>query len=225
MRQPTTENSPRARRRAAAISRILDVALHIITEQGFAACTLKRVADAADYTPAALYRYFPDKDALIGALTVQLIEALAAQVAASTARFEAPITQLLAGLGVYRRFAHEQPHAFAMLTLMMAHPTSLFTRLEQAEEAMVAMATALGPIHDALTEATESGLLEPGPVAERAVALFAATQGALQLHKQASLAPELVPMERVAARIGVDLLRGWGCDSSLLDEALGEVGG
>lgn len=216
--------TPRSRRRAATLARILDAAVELITVEGFTACTLQRVARAADYTPAALYRYFPDKEALIGAVTVRIISDLTEALRAEAGQVpddapRAPLARLLAVLAAYRRFAAELPHRFAALTLMMAHPTSLFGSPARAAPAIEAMGQALAVVHGLLDEAVATDAMSPGDAAARGVALFASVQGVLQLHKQARLAPELVPIDRVAAAVGVDLLHSWGASREALSQA------
>ncbi len=44
---------------------ILDAARKLFVEQGYEAVTMRRIADAIDYTPTAIYFHFKDKEALI----------------------------------------------------------------------------------------------------------------------------------------------------------------
>ena len=57
--------TPRARRRDANLARILDAAMELVAGGGLEALSMGRLAAAVDYTPGALYRYFPSKDALL----------------------------------------------------------------------------------------------------------------------------------------------------------------
>ena len=57
----------------AKIERILEAAMEMVAEGGFDALSMARLADAVDYTPGALYRYFRSKDALYAALVSQVI--------------------------------------------------------------------------------------------------------------------------------------------------------
>ena len=66
-----------AQKRQARIRRILRVALEIIRVEGREGLTLKRVAERQGLTTAALYRYFPSKDALVAGLQRAVIGALA----------------------------------------------------------------------------------------------------------------------------------------------------
>ncbi|MCA9555215.1 MAG: helix-turn-helix transcriptional regulator, partial [Myxococcales bacterium] len=67
-----TEPRPRtpAARREARRQAIVDEALALVTEGGFEALTLQRLAGRLGYAVGALYRYFPSKEALLAALQV-----------------------------------------------------------------------------------------------------------------------------------------------------------
>ena len=56
---------PRDRRRRARIESILDASMVLFYEEGIEALTMRRLADALDLTPGALYRYFPGKDEIL----------------------------------------------------------------------------------------------------------------------------------------------------------------
>ena len=61
-------DTPRDRRRAQTRTRILDAARARVATGGIDALTLGAIADALDLTAAALYRYFPNKDAVLAAI-------------------------------------------------------------------------------------------------------------------------------------------------------------
>lgn len=60
---------PRQQRSAETRQRILDAAARIFAEYGYAAGTTNRIADAAELSIGSLYQYFPNKDAILAALT------------------------------------------------------------------------------------------------------------------------------------------------------------
>lgn len=66
--------SPRQERSRRTVARILDAAARIFHEQGYAAATTNDIADEADVSVGSLYQYFPNKDALLVALTTRHIE-------------------------------------------------------------------------------------------------------------------------------------------------------
>ncbi|GAC1650836.1 MAG: TetR/AcrR family transcriptional regulator [Gemmatimonadaceae bacterium] len=66
----------RRRTQEATRSSILEAARRIARHDGAAAVTLRRLAGEVDYSPAALYRYFPDRAAILGAVAAADHDAL-----------------------------------------------------------------------------------------------------------------------------------------------------
>lgn len=63
--KPTTSAKRRERERAEMHKRIIAVAREMFMREGYEAVTLRAVANAIEYSHAALYQYFPDKKSLI----------------------------------------------------------------------------------------------------------------------------------------------------------------
>ena len=66
---------PRQQRATQTRRDILDAAARVFGEHGYAAGTTNRIAAAADVSIGSLYQYFPNKDAILAALTDAHIEA------------------------------------------------------------------------------------------------------------------------------------------------------
>jgi AcrR family transcriptional regulator len=66
--------SPSQERSRLTVNRILDAATRIFHEQGYAGATTNDIADEAGVSVGSLYQYFPNKDALLVALTQRHIE-------------------------------------------------------------------------------------------------------------------------------------------------------
>jgi AcrR family transcriptional regulator len=66
--------TPRQERSRRTVERILDASARIFHEQGYSAATTNDIADEADVSVGSLYQYFPNKDALLVALTSRHIE-------------------------------------------------------------------------------------------------------------------------------------------------------
>ncbi|MEN9801961.1 MAG: hypothetical protein RLZ37_1086 [Actinomycetota bacterium] len=73
--------SPRQERSRLTVERILDAAARIFHEQGYAGSTTNDIADEAAVSVGSLYQYFPNKDALLVALTKRHIESTTAGLA------------------------------------------------------------------------------------------------------------------------------------------------
>jgi AcrR family transcriptional regulator len=70
----TPRKSPSQERSKRTVERILDAAAHIFHEHGYSCATTNDIADEADVSIGSLYQYFPNKDALLVALTQRHIE-------------------------------------------------------------------------------------------------------------------------------------------------------
>lgn len=217
---------PRARRREANLRRILEAATQLVAEGGFDGLSMAKLADAVDYTPGALYRYFDSKDALLSTLVREILE----DVRATLERAEAllpprasPLARVLALVQGYRAFARREPHRFGLLAMSMADPRVLLREDADAEPVVVVMMGALQRLADAIDAAAGAGLLSPGDLPERTLCLFAMLQGVLQLHKQARYAPAILDIDRLAVRGVRALLLGWGAKPRAVDAAIERV--
>jgi AcrR family transcriptional regulator len=74
--EEVTQLSRRDRRRLSTRAEILDAARELLLEVGPEGLSLRQVARRADFSPAALYTYFPSKDALIASLFAESFERL-----------------------------------------------------------------------------------------------------------------------------------------------------
>lgn len=63
-----TDDTPRQRRQKKKIDSILDVTSALIAERGLENVSLREIAKTADYSPAALYKYFNSKADIIHAV-------------------------------------------------------------------------------------------------------------------------------------------------------------
>ncbi|NOY92441.1 MAG: TetR/AcrR family transcriptional regulator [Deltaproteobacteria bacterium] len=226
MSHEVLEVQPRARRRQANLARILDAATHIVMAEGLEALSIKRVADEADYTAGALYRYYPSKNALLTAVVIRVIGEFETRLATLARALppDAPLTHVFAQVHSYCRFSVEQHNAYALLSRMAAEPRVLLEDLEDAAAIMVAIMRALTPLAQALEAAATAGALAPGDATERTMLLYAGLQGVLQLRKQERLAGAIViDADHMAAVLVRTLLRGWEATDEALDAAEAEA--
>lgn len=211
---------PRDRRHRANLERILDAASRIVFEEGVDALSIKRVADRADYTAGALYRYFPSKDALLAGVVVRTVDGLGARLREASDAATNPLGSIVAQTRAYRAFAHDEPHAFALVAAMVSDPRHLVADDDAAAEVFVAVLRAMEPVKGALLQAAASGALETGDANERALSLFVSIQGAMQLRKLESRAPTLVRADAVFDTTLHALLRGFGASDRRLRDAM-----
>jgi AcrR family transcriptional regulator len=100
--------------------RILDAARTLFVKDGYEAVTLRKVAEAIEYTPAALYTHFEDKADLLRALCRQDFGALSGALLAAAAEPD-PVERVVAIGRGYVRFAVEHPHHYKFMFMSM-HP-------------------------------------------------------------------------------------------------------
>jgi AcrR family transcriptional regulator len=79
---PETSAVPRSDHRSdRTASAILDAAAHVLSEQGSSNSSMADVAEAAGVSRATLYRYYPDREALLHALAAQALADAATRLA------------------------------------------------------------------------------------------------------------------------------------------------
>jgi len=95
------------RRKDARPAEILDAALAVFAEKGYAATRMDDIAQRAGVTKGTIYLYFQSKDAVFRSLVKESIGATIEGVAAAAASFEGSATDLLRmilrGIGTFAR--------------------------------------------------------------------------------------------------------------------------
>ena len=91
---------------------ILDEARRLLTEDGASALSMRAIARALGYSPAALYEYFPSKEDIFAALYFEGAGGLAGRLVAvrKSMPADSSVRATLHEMGrAYRDYAHEQP--------------------------------------------------------------------------------------------------------------------
>ena len=117
--------SPAKRRHSKTRHDILAAAHALLKEKGIDGLTMRELADRMDYSPAALYKYFHDKEAILEGLRQEgwsLLRAANAEAAVSPL---AP-PELLKALGrAYQEFAARYPELYLLMFTSSVAPHSL----------------------------------------------------------------------------------------------------
>ncbi|WP_437635953.1 TetR/AcrR family transcriptional regulator [Sorangium sp. So ce854] len=115
-------SKPSARRRRSyhhgdLPSALLDAADALVAEKGASGFSLREAARVVGVDPAACYRHFRDREAILQALARRGFTRLAAAMAAAAAELpEAPPERVLLAIGhAYVRFAAAHPSAFRVM--------------------------------------------------------------------------------------------------------------
>ncbi len=216
------------RKRDARAAAILDGAMAILAAEGLEALTLGRLAKSLDVVPAALYRYFDSKDALVAALQRRAVGviheglrgALGArgEVTGRAAPEVAILAKLLGGARFYLALPRTEPEAFFLVALLVGDPRPLLSDEESRKTAPLLLAL-LSDVEEMFRIAAERGALTKGDSIERTLAFWAVLQGALSLEKMRRIAPTLPSATDVAGAAAATLLVGWGASPAHIKRA------
>lgn len=200
----------------------------LVADEGLDALTLARVGSALGCVPAALYRYFASKDALLAALQRRAIAEIdgAMEVAlgklASCAGKRGPETVCLAAILVaartYADLPRTHPRAHFLVAVLLGDPRLLLSNEESLRTAPL-LAGLLGRVHARFEEAETLEVLEPGDATLRTLALWGALQGSLSLDKARRITPSLPEAYLVCEAASMAMLRGWGASPPRLTRA------
>ncbi|WP_181164623.1 TetR/AcrR family transcriptional regulator [Amaricoccus solimangrovi] len=104
------EDSPRQRRSRDRLRRALEAAGRLLREGGLELCSIPEVAKASDVPRAAIYRYFPDRAALLSAMAGTSMERLGAVIREALEADDAPPGRLVErAIAESARFCDEDP--------------------------------------------------------------------------------------------------------------------
>lgn len=95
---------------------ILDAALELFVQDGYASVSMRNIAGKVEYSPAAIYSYFPSKDDIFFALAEEGFTQLGQQEVTAPADTD-PLDAVRAMLLRLYRFSVEQPQYFALVFL------------------------------------------------------------------------------------------------------------
>ncbi len=113
---------PHVRRRRAQKAlvreRILDAARSLFAIEGFSAVTMRNIGARCEYTPSAIYKHFPNKEAIVDELRQDALSRLALAmtegVDAVAERFGGPLAALREASCRYLAFAANERASYAL---------------------------------------------------------------------------------------------------------------
>jgi AcrR family transcriptional regulator len=116
-----SERKPRGQG-ASRRREILDAAKRLFLTEGFERATIRKIAASVGVSSAALYLYFPDKDAILRAIAESTFETLLARLEDSQRQADTDLERFRAGLRAYVSFgeAHPDEYRLTFLAKMMA---------------------------------------------------------------------------------------------------------
>jgi AcrR family transcriptional regulator len=115
---------------------ILDAARDLFISEGYGKVSMRRIAERIEYSPAAIYSYFPAKDDIFFALAEEGFRLLADHVLTSVKHLGDPLERVRRGLWAFYEFSKTYPEHFALMFLDRSVPnlSQDFQRFEFFQE-------------------------------------------------------------------------------------------
>ncbi|MDM8008733.1 MAG: TetR/AcrR family transcriptional regulator [Phycisphaerae bacterium] len=120
----------RERAKDATRQKILDAARELFASEGYEAVSMRRIADAIEYSPTAIYIYFKDKADLMKELCHMDYEAFTSR-AQQFADVANPIERIRLLARSYIQFAIEHPNHFRLM--FMTKPMPEMVQMDEEE--------------------------------------------------------------------------------------------
>jgi AcrR family transcriptional regulator len=155
--------------------RLVDEAGRILSEEGAAALTLRRLAQASATSTMAVYTLFGDKNGLLMAMYREGYRRLGAAMTAAAASDDDPLTALVALGRAYRATALASPHLY---DLMFGRPVAAF--VPDAETKVIAEST-YRPLVNVVQRCLDDGVLHGADAERIAFYLWSVSHGMVSL--------------------------------------------
>ena len=183
---------------------ILDAARELFVDEGYQRVSMRKIADRIDYSPAAIYSYFPAKDDIFFALAAEGFHILAQAVTAAVRHIEDPFERLRRGLWTFYEFAKTHPEYFGLMFLDRSVP-SLSQDFQRFEFFQQTTARAEADIKACMERGQFSRTLDPAAALH---VLWAGVLGAAAIGLAQRLAPGENP-DALARDVLESLLAGF----------------
>lgn len=158
--------------------RILRAARDLFEGEGPAAVSMRRVAEAVGITPMAIYRHFPNREALLKRISDDSFNEIAHHWDALRSRGSDLVQRLLAIQRIYLDYALAHPHLFDHA---FSSPRADARRFP--EDFRARRSPTLNVVHDTVVEAQRAGVLRDGDPWDIAMTLWAQSHGLVALYR------------------------------------------
>lgn len=174
----------REREKALTRTRIMDAARVLFAREGYEAVSMRRIADAVEYSPAAIYVHFRDKEALLREICAADYEALTAAFRRAAGVAD-PLARIRDVGAAYVRFGLRHPNHYRLMFMtpigedaagLPPTPEELARRGDPERDGYAFLGAAV-------SEALDRGLLRPELTDAQLVAqvLWAGVHGVVSL--------------------------------------------
>jgi AcrR family transcriptional regulator len=177
----------RERQKAELRDQILAAAAAIIEREGFAALTMRKIADAIEYSPATLYLHFASRDEIALELVRAGFEALVRHVAPAAAEPD-PLARVGAIGRAYLDFAQAEPQTYRLIFMedeRFASPIMMRLKSDETNPGE----TAFDFLLDTVRELIGRGIFRPLPAETVAALLWSSLHGIAALKLSCSQYP------------------------------------
>ncbi len=155
------------REREAVARAILDAARELFVAEGYRNVSIRKIAEKIEYSPAAIYGYFPSKDDIFLALAEEGFRMLFAPGPDLT--ITDPIDKIRAGFWRLYTFSKEHPEYFALMFLDRSVPP-----ISKDWERFGFIREMKGSMSAHIQSVIDQGLLPPGTKADAVFRILAA---------------------------------------------------
>ncbi len=181
--------------------RLLDRAGELLSTEGPAALSLRRLAADVNTSTTAVYSLFGGKPALLDALYEEAFRRFGDRLAALP-KTDDPVEDIIQIGFTYRASALADPQFYLVMF------SKVVPNFEPSEETSAAAAETFLPLVEDVARAVESGMFVDAPREQIALALWGMVHGLVSLELNGNLPPgvEIAPTYERAIRAHVD---GW----------------
>ncbi|MBE1162540.1 TetR/AcrR family transcriptional regulator [Dyella acidiphila] len=156
--------------------KVATAARELLEQEGFEAVSMRRVAGMVGITPMAIYRHYPDREALLNAMTDAGFEELAASL--KRRRFRGSLeARLLHMANVYLDHALQNPRLFELMFLRKREGARVYPQDFKARQSPTANQMA-----DLVEEGMASGELRQDDLWEVVFEMGALSHGLIMLY-------------------------------------------
>lgn len=161
----------------ATADRILRAARALFERDGARAVSMRRIAEAVGLTPMAIYRHFPNREALLQRISDDSFNEIAHHWSARNEGGDV-IARLLAIQQIYLDYALAHPHLFDHAFSMPRERARRYP-----EDFRARRSPTLNVVADVVIEAQQAGRLRAGDPWDIAMTLWAHTHGLIVLYR------------------------------------------
>jgi AcrR family transcriptional regulator len=165
----------REREREEVRRKILEAARELFATEGYERVTMRRIADAIEYSPTTIYNHFADKNALVDALCEEDFSRLLTSLAGVELPAD-PIEKIRQLGRSYAQFGRENPNHYRYMFM-----TPFEQKAAAEHELSSSGEAAFGLLHDAVREAVRSGRFAPVEPLAAAQVLWSSLHGVVAL--------------------------------------------